>query len=124
MSGRTVVPPSAPPAGSPDARRAWWCVASFPVALVLGFVGGQAVAALLGQDGEGVAPWWVGGLALLPFLVLTGIPTAIAWWSHRRARAVGDQRALVPALVLLVLTGGFLALSLFSWLMWALLEAS
>lgn len=121
--GAVVTPRPAAP-GARDVRRAWWCVAAFPLALVVGFVGGEWVPELLGHGVEGVAPWWVGGLALLPFLVAAGIPTALAWRFHRRARAAGDQRALVPALILLVLAGGFVVINLFSWLMWALLEAS
>jgi len=105
-----------------DVRGAWWCVASAPVALVVGFVGGQAVAAALGYTDEGLPPWWVGGAALATALLALLVPTVAAWRLHRRALARGDERAAVPAYLLLSLTVLVTALNLFSWGMRVLLE--
>lgn len=124
MSDRTLVPPRRPSTGPTprEVRGAWWCVASIPVALVAGFVGGEAVAAALGYTEEGLPPWWVGGLALLTAVLAMAVPTVIAWRLHLRARARGDDRAAVPTYVLTVVTAGVLVLNLFSWLMRVLLE--
>ncbi len=122
MSDQTLVPPRQHRTISREARGAWWCVASIPVALVAGFVGGEAVASALGYTEEGLPPWWVGGVALLTFVLAIGVPTVIAWRLHLRARARGDDGAAVPAYVLTVVTAGVLLLNLFSWLMRVVLE--
>ena len=123
MSNSTL---GSPRTSQTDTRRAvrgaWWCVASVPLALVAGFVGAQAVASALGYDGEGLPPWWVGGAALLTAVLAMAVPTAIAWRLHRRALPGGDERAAVPAYLLLVLTAGVAAINLFSWGMRVLLE--
>ncbi len=118
-----LVPPRASGADTRgEVRGAWWCVASAPVALVAGFVGGEAVASALGHTGEGLPPWWVGGVALATALLALIVPTVAAWRLHRRALARGDERAAVPAYLLLSLTVGVTALNLFSWGVRALLE--
>ncbi len=105
-----------------DVRGAWWCVASALPAAVVGFVGGEAVVAALGYDGAGLPPWWVGGVALTCGVLPLAIVTALARRLHGRARSGGDDRAAVPAYLLVVLTAGLLVIYAFSWLMRVLLE--
>jgi hypothetical protein len=104
-------------------RGAWWCVASLPLALVIGFVGAELVASALGHEGEGLPTWWVGAAALLVAVVPLAVPTWVAWRLRGKARTRGDHRADVPAYLLLVLGGAFVAVNLFSWLMRVLLES-
>ena len=122
MSDQTLVPPRQHRHTPREVRGAWWCVASIPVALVVGFIGGEAVASALGYTEEGLPPWWVGGVALLTAVLAIALPTAVAWRLHLRARARGENGAAVPAYVLTVVTAGVLLLDLFSWLMRVLLE--
>ena len=107
---------------SPHSRRAWWCLAVPPVAVVLSFVAGEGATALLGYTGEGLPPWWVGATAVLSGAVILGIPTVLArWWAHR-ASEQGDPSGRTPATIMLALWLAFLAVNLLSWLARVLLE--
>ncbi len=121
MSSHVSMPVSPRTDGSPDVRHAWWCVVAWFPAAVVSFVAGEGLGALLGQTGEGLPAWWVGGTALLGAVVVLAVPTVLARVFDRRARRAGDERARVPALVVLVLTGIVVAMNLFSWAMRVLL---
>jgi hypothetical protein len=104
-------------AGAPEARWAWWCVVAWFPTAVLAFVAGEGLATLLGQSGDEVPPWWVAAAVLLATTAVLAVPTALAVWFDRRARRSGDERGRVPALLLLVLTGGFVLVNIASWAM-------
>ena len=95
-----------------DVRLAWACLLSAPVVFVLSFVLGYGLATLLGiEDGETASPG-AGILVLLVMAALFAIPTLLAWRFANRARARGDDRGRVPALVLTVVAAVFVAVNL------------
>ena len=53
---------------------------------------------------------------------LLAVPTLLAVRFDRRARAAGDDRARVPAVILVVGTLAFLAMNLVSWVLIVLTE--
>ena len=99
--------------GARDVRRAWWSLASYPVAFVLAFVVGEGLASVFGHPaGEsGDVPVWVmlaaGGPALLVFVV----PAVLATLFARRAARDGDPRGRVPMWIAVGLAGAFVLLN-------------
>jgi hypothetical protein len=116
MAAAPVPQVSVPRRDTRDVRLAWACFVASPVFIVLAFAVGEAMSALLGYDGIGPPPVGVGVLSVVAALVVFSIPAAPAVWFARRALAQGDDRAKVPAVVLVVMSAGFLALNLFSWI--------
>jgi len=114
-----TVPPLGPtrPARSPDVRRAWWCVVAWVLALALAFVAGEGLCGVLGFTAACLTPWWVGGTALVGALLVLAAPTATAMYLDRRARRSGDDRARLPARLLLVLTGTVVVVNVYGWAM-------
>ena len=62
------------------------------------------------------APVPVAMLALVVALVLFAVPTGFAWRFANRARARGDHRARVPAIVLTTLVAAFIGQGGIAWL--------
>ena len=116
MAAAPVPQMSVPHRDTRDVRLAWACFVASPVFFVLALAVGEGMSALLGYDGIGPAPVGVGVLSVVAALVVFSIPAALAVWFARRAHAQGDDRAKVPAIVLAVMSAGFLALNLFSWI--------
>lgn len=116
MAAAPVPQMSVPHRDTSDVRLAWACFVASPVFFVLAFAVGEGMSALLGYDGIGPAPVGVGVLSVVAALVVFSIPAALAAWFARRAHAQGDDRAKVPAIGLVVMSTGFLALNLFSWI--------
>lgn len=100
-----------------DTRAAWACLVAAPVAFVLAFAVGEGTSRALGATGDGSQPWWVGALSLVAALVVFSIPTALATWSWSRAHRHGDDRARVPAAILVVFSLGFLVMNLLAWVL-------
>jgi heme/copper-type cytochrome/quinol oxidase subunit 3 len=100
-----------------DVRFAWACLFSAPVVFVLAFVLGYGLAALLGVDDGEMASAGAGILLLLMAAALFAVPTMLAWRFANRARARGDDRGRVPALVLTVIAVAFVGVNLIQWLM-------
>ena len=97
-----------------DVRFAWACLLSAPVAFVLAFVVGEGIASVMSVE-EGATPSvWVAALVLLLAVALFAVPTVLAWWFANRARARGDDRGRVPAIVLTVLAVAFVGVNLLS----------
>ncbi|HET6967899.1 MAG TPA: hypothetical protein VFI44_06460 [Ornithinibacter sp.] len=84
---------------------------------MLAFVVGEGLSSVLGASGDGTQPWWVGASALVAALVVFSIPAALATWFWSRAHREGDDRARVPAAILVVLSLGFLAMNLLAWVL-------
>ncbi|HET6967900.1 MAG TPA: hypothetical protein VFI44_06465, partial [Ornithinibacter sp.] len=103
-----------------DVRLAWACLVAAPFVTVLAFVAGEVLAAALGHDGVGAAPWWMALTVLLVAGALLAVPTLLAVRFARRARAAGDDRARVPAVILVVGTLAFVAVNLVSWVLMVL----
>jgi hypothetical protein len=99
-----------------DVRRAWACLVSAPLAAVVAFAAGSGIATAFGVDEGDVAPAHVGLLALMVALVLFAVPTGFAWRFANRARARGDDRARVPAIVLTTLVAAFVGQNVVAWL--------
>ena len=99
-----------------DTWLAWACLVAAPVAFVLAFVVGEGLSARPGWDGVG-PPVWVGVLSLVVAPVVFGISAALATWWWSRAHRRGDDRAGVPAAILVVLSLGFSALALLAWVL-------
>jgi hypothetical protein len=100
-----------------DVRFAWACLFSAPVVFVLAFVLGYGLAALLGVDDGEMASAGAGILLLLMAAALFAVPTMLAWRFANRARARGDDRGRVPALVLTVIAATFVGVNLIQWVM-------
>lgn len=98
-----------------DTWAAWACLVAAPVAFVLAFVVGEGLSSALGWDGVGPPVWWVGVISVAAALVVFSIPAVLATWFWSRAHRRGDDRARVPAAVLVVLSLGFLAMNLLAW---------
>ena len=94
-------------AGIADAayRRAWWSLALYPVAFVVGFVVGEGLFSLLGGTEQG-APVWTVVLAAAPALLLMAVPGVLAWQQGRRAARFGRRDGWVPGVVGLVVALG------------------
>ena len=107
------------PRGGRDTRRAWVCLALWPIAFAVALVAGEGTSALLGYDGVGPAPWGVAFVSLIVATVIVAGPAVLAVGYWRRAQRLGDGRAKVPALVLVVLVAGFIATNLLSVLIGA-----
>lgn len=105
-----------------DVRLAWACLVAAPFALALAFGVGEGLATALGHDGVGAAPWWMALTVLVVAGALLAVPALLAVRFDRRARAVGDDRARVPATILVVGTLAFLAMNLVSWVLMVLTE--
>lgn len=108
------VTPTPAPRDDHDVRLAWACLLGAPVAFVLAFVAGEGIATAMSAE-EGATPSvWVAALVLLLAAALFAVPTVLAWRFANRARARGDDRGRVPALVLTVVAVGFVGLNLLS----------
>ncbi len=99
-----------------DVRLAWVCVAASPVAFVVAFVVGEGTSTVLGYDGTGIAPWWILVVTLVLALAVFCVPAALATWFWRRGLARGDDRGKLPAVMLITLSAGFLAMNLLALL--------
>jgi high-affinity Fe2+/Pb2+ permease len=105
-----------------DVRFAWACLLSAPLVLILSFVLGYGLAALLGiEDGE-MASAGAGVLMILMVAALFAVPTVLAWRFANRARARGDDRGRVPALVLTGISAAFVGVNLVQWLLGLVLD--
>ncbi|MEZ5080155.1 MAG: hypothetical protein R2878_05750 [Thermoleophilia bacterium] len=105
-----------PPLGAAHTayRRAWWSLAFFPVSLVLAFVVGEGLIALLG-GGDDPPVWKVlvaGGAGMLVF----ALPGVAAVFEGRRAMRLGRPEGRTPAVIGAVLATGFVVLNLVPWL--------
>jgi hypothetical protein len=105
-----------------DVRLAWVCLAASPVAFVVAFVVGEGTSTVLGYDGTGIAPWWILLVTLVLALTVFCVPAALATWFWQRALARGDDRGKVPAVILITLSAGFLAMNLLALLVGMLME--
>lgn len=112
----------------PDARtslsRAWWSLLGFVVTFPLAFGIGEGIASALGHPSGGSerAEWWVMVLAAVPALVVFVLPAVAAVHYGRRAMRLGEARGRRPAIVGVVVAGGFVLLNLVSAIGVLLLE--
>ena len=108
------VAPTPVPRDDRDVRFAWACLLGAPIAFVLAFVLGEGIATVMGVE-EGATPAvWVAVLVILLAVALFAVPTVLVWRFANRARALGDNRARVPAIVLTVLAVAFVGVNLLS----------
>jgi hypothetical protein len=130
MNADTVPPQRQPTHAGPtgrddrDVRLAWACLIASPAAFGLAFVVGEGTGSLFGYDGNGLAPWWVVTITLLLSVAVFSLPAALATWFWQRARARGDDRATLPAVILLALSVAFLGLNLLAYLVGLLVEGA
>lgn len=121
----TTHPVASAPAGRDDrdVRFAWACLWSAPVVFLLTFVLGYGLATALGvEDGE-MAGAGAGILVLLMVAALFAVPTLLAWRFANRARARGDDRGRVPALVLTVIAAAVVGVNLVQWVIGLVVDA-
>lgn len=107
-----------------DVRYAWACLFSAPVVFVLAFVLGYALAGVLGVEEGEMASGGDGVLVLLMVTALFAVPTLLAWRFANRARAQGDDRGRVPAIVLTVIAATFVGVNLVEWCVVVVLGAT
>ncbi len=105
-----------------DVRLAWACVAASPLAFAVAFVVGEGTSTMLGYDGSGIPPWWILTVTLVLALAVFCVPAALATRFWLRAQARDDDRATVPAVILITLSVGFLAMNLMALLVGLLME--
>lgn len=105
-----------------DVRLVWGCLVAAPFVAALAFVVGEGLSTALGYDGVGAAPWWMALAVLGVAAALLAVPALLAVRFARRAQAAGDDRARVPALILVVGTLAFLAMNVVSWVLMVLTE--
>jgi hypothetical protein len=123
MNATTAPTPSAPILRDDrNTRFAWGCVIAAPGAFVIAFVAAEATSALLGYDGGLPGSWSVALVSLLVGVAIFSLPAAFAVWFWRRAHRRGDDRAKVPALILVVLSVAFLGVNLLSGILTAITE--
>ena len=108
-------PMTSVPRDDHDVRLSWACLLAAPLAFVAAVVAGSGIATAFDVEEGGVAPPGVAVLVLVVSLVLFAVPTGLAWRFANRAHAKGDDRGRVPAIVLTVLVGAFLAQNVLSW---------
>ena len=85
--------------------RAWISLALVPLFLILAMAVGEGLYALFGYQPENAdAPFWVNFAASVPALLVMLVPSVTAGFYGWRAYQVGDRRAVVPA-VLAILIG-------------------
>lgn len=99
-----------------DVRRGWACLLATPLAALVAFAAGSGIATVFGVEEGDAAPVPVGLLALVVALVLFAVPTGLAWRFANRARARGDDRARVPAIMLTTLVAVFIGQNVIAWL--------
>lgn len=97
-----------------DVRFTWACLWSAPVAFVLAFVVGEGIASVMSVEEGTTPPVWVAALVLMLAMALFAAPTVLAWRFANRARARGDDRGRVPAIVLTVIAVAFVGVNLLS----------
>ncbi len=97
-------------------RRAWWSLLGFVVTFFLAFGVGEGLASLLGHPSGGDQPaeLWVMVAAGLPALLVFALPAVPAVLYGRRAMRLGDPRGRYPAVLAVVVAGGFVLLNLVS----------
>ena len=87
-----------------------------PLPRLVAFAAGSGIATVFGVEEGDAAPVPVGLLALVVALVLFAVPTGLAWRFANRARARGDDRARVPAIMLTTLVAVFIGQNVIAWL--------
>ena len=90
--------------------------AGYPPRRARGVRGRLGIATVFGVEEGDAAPVPVGLLALVVALVLFAVPTGLAWRFANRARARGDDRARVPAIMLTTLVAVFIGQNVIAWL--------
>lgn len=102
-------------------RHAWWSLALFPVSFVLMFVVGEGIFSLLTDDGTDPTVWQI-LLTGLPALLVFVLPALVSVHLGRRARRLGRQDGLVPAIVGGSIALGFVALNIVSFVLVLLVD--
>ena len=96
-------------------RRAWWCLALYPVSFVAAFVIGEGLLSALTDDTADAAFWQV-LLAGTPALVVFALPGLISVGQGRRAVRLGRDDGKVPAIVGATIGLAFVGLNIASYL--------
>lgn len=96
-------------------RRAWWAIASYPIAFVAAFVIGEGLYTLLGGD-DASPPWWAAPVAATPAIVVFVLPGLAAVLFGRRAMQLGRREGRTPAIIGAAIAASFVALNLLSYL--------
>lgn len=82
--------------------RAWISLAVIPLFLILAMAVGEGLYALFGYE-PSEAPFWPNLAASIPALLVMLVPTVTAVFYGWRAHQVGDRRAIVPAVLALLI---------------------
>ena len=102
-------------------RHAWWSLALFPVSFVLAFVVGDGLFSLL-TDGRTDPAVWQILLTALPALLVFVFPALVTVHLGRRARHLGRNDGLVPAIVGGTIAVGLVALNVVSFVLVLLVD--
>lgn len=101
-----------------NVRFAWASLALLPLAVIVPMF----LAPALGVEEQTRAPFGVFILILVVLAALFSVPVLLAWRFANRARAHGDHRGRVPAVIASVVAVAFLAVNVVSWVIWLLQE--
>lgn len=96
-------------------RRAWWCLALYPVTFVAAFVIGEGLISLLTDDVQQPAFWEV-LVSATPALLVFVTPGALAVMQGRKAMRLGRRDGMAPAVVGAAIGFGFVGLNILSYL--------
>ena len=116
--------PAPPRPGDREVQRAWTCVAATPLVVVVVIALAEALATAMGIPDGGTATPVQGAVIIGLVVAALAVPTALAWRFERRAAHLGHHGGRVPAVVVSVLAGGFVAANLTSWTAMLLLRGA
>lgn len=110
--------PAAPPPDRPRApgtvTRAWVAIALIPVFFFIAMAVGEGLTSLLGYPAGGATPTWVTVVTDVAATVTVLLPCLAAVFFGRRAYKTGDRRGLLPAVLGVGASLGWLVLTIIS----------
>ena len=104
-------------AAAASSREAWWCLALFLPCLGAAFAVGEGLLGLLGEP-SGAQETPSLGLVVLagaPALLVFTLPALACVHFGRRARRLGQERAMVPVTIAVSVTVAFAGLNLLAY---------
>jgi hypothetical protein len=98
-----------------DVRRAWWSLTLFVPSLVAAIITGEGLLAAMGHSDEPSPPAGTALMAGFPAILVFALPTLLVWHLGHRAERHGHPEGRSPVIVAVVISGGFLAMNLFQF---------
>lgn len=96
-------------------RRAWWSLALYPVSFGASFGIGEGIITALTND-TAAAEFWQMLVAVIPALLVFGIPGILSVTQGRKAMRLGRKDGRVPAMIGAGIAVGFVLLNVVAYL--------